>query len=130
MDFSELLILLHYEVQKCYNFVEAITRVEGNKDISVLHIALERVEIDLPVTLEERESVYDPKVLKGLPEAVKMLNVPYSAKLIAERIRIPQEEVKGKAISVKIVGPIEKIDERVVKENIGRIKVILKPIIS
>jgi|GEM_PF-7021617 len=130
MDFSEFLILLHYEVQKCYDFVEAITRVEGNKDISVLHIALEKVEIDLPVSLEGRDVAFDPKKLEGLPESVKMLSVPYTAKSVAEKVRLHQEPFTGKAISVKIVGPVEKIDERVVKENIGRIKVVLKPIIK
>ena len=130
MDFSELLILLHYEVQKSYDFVHAITRADGDKNTSVLHIALERVEIDLPVSLEERDAVFDPKKFKGLPKAVKMLNVPYSAKLTAEKIQIPRKEVRGKAISMKIVGPIEKIDESVVKENLGRIKVVLKPILT
>lgn len=130
MDFSELLNLLHYEVQKSYDFVHAITRAEGDKNTSVLHIALERVEIDLPVTLEERDAVFEPKKLKGLPKAVKKLNVPYSEKTAADKIHLPRKEVKGKAVSMKIIGPIEKIDERVSKENIGRIKVVLKPIIK
>jgi hypothetical protein len=130
MDLSELLILLHYEVQKSYDFVHAITRSEGDKNTSVLHIALEQVEIELPVSLEERDAVFEPKKFKGLPIAVKMLNVPYSAKSTSEKIEIPKKELKGKAIAVKIVGPIEKVDKRFVKENLGRIKVVLKPILK
>ena len=130
MQLSELLVLLQYEVQKSYDFVHAITRAEVNKDTSVLHISLERVEIDLPVSLEEREASYNPKQFKSLPEAVKRLNVPYSPESAARKIPIPHKEVKGKSIHMNIVGPTEKIDETVTKEKIGRIKVVLKPVIK
>jgi len=36
----------------------------------------------------------------------------------------------GKVVDAQIVGPIEKIDERTQKEYVGRIKVVLKPILK
>jgi hypothetical protein len=130
MDLSELVVLLHYEVQKSYDFVEAVSRTEADGNASVLHLALEQVEIDLPASLEEVDSIFDPQKVIELPLSTKLLKVPYTPESATQKGWLPKKAVIGKAVSVKSVSPIEKPDQRVAAETIGRIRVILKPIIS
>lgn len=130
MELSELVVLLHYEVQKSYDFVKAISRVEADPDASTLHITLEHVEIELPATLKEARFVFDPKKQKDLPASVQLLRLPYTAEVAARRPSLPTQAFTGKTVSVEIIGPNEKIDNRTTSEKIGKIKIILKPIIS
>jgi hypothetical protein len=128
MNLSELLVLLQYEIQKSYDFVEDITRAEG-KDTSVLHIAIEMVEIELPITVAETQVTFDPKKVEKLPLPVKKLSIPYKMLEVVKRGEVPQAKFKGQSVAVGVVGPTEKKDKEITKEQIGRIKVVLRPIL-
>ncbi len=131
MDMCELLNLLHHEAQKTYDFVHAVTRPEGGKDASTLHIAMESIEIEVPVTMTARDAVFDPTAVKGLPRTAQALRIPYLASgKTHQGVSIPRKRVEGKSLVLEVVGPIEKLDDRVAKESIGRIKVVLKPVLK
>jgi len=129
MKVHDLLIILQHEVQKSLDFID---ETKGLKDPSIpaVHISLETVEIELPLTFTEVDAKWDPKEMKGNPAAVKRLEIPYIPELVAERGQIPRRELNGKAIETRIIGPVDKLDERTQKEMVGRIKVVLKPILK
>lgn len=131
MELSEFLAMLQYEVQKSYDFTERIARGDASPTSSILQIALERVEIDLPVSVTEIDKAFNrsAKEMQPLPSFVKRFKLPYSSeKLATIQKGIPKGEVKGKALNIELVGPIEKIDETRKEENITRIKIVLKPV--
>jgi hypothetical protein len=130
MDLSELLTLLQHEIQKSYDFVEEITRSEEDEDRAVLHIALEKVEIELPIILKEEYQTFDPEKIRDLPLPARRLIVPYKPQWTKKRAYVPEEKYRGKIISAKLVNATEKIDREMDKEKIGRIKVVLKPILE
>lgn len=125
MQVSELIATLQNEVSKCYTFINE-TKSQVKTGDSVLHIALEKVELELPITLAEKEVMFDPKAVKGTPNALKRLGVPFSSYSVGHKNNIPQKQIKGKGIDVEIVGPVQNIDEKVSKESLGRIKVVFK----
>ncbi len=129
MEIHDLLILLQHEVQKSLSFIDE-TRGVKDPDIPAIHISLESVEIELPIVMSEAELIWDPKELKGKPGSVKRLKMPYTPEAAVTRGQIPRKQVAGKVVDAQIVGPIEKIDERTQKEYVGRIKVVLKPILK
>jgi glycine/D-amino acid oxidase-like deaminating enzyme len=120
MEIHELLLLLQHEVQKSFDFV----------DEAVPHIALERVEVELPVILGGQDVVFDPKTVRGLPRSIRKLGVPFTPRTALERDYVPRTRVTGKTVTAEIIGPAEGADDRVVRENIGRIRVVLRPIIK
>lgn len=129
MEIHDLLILLQHEVQKSLSFIDE-TRGVKDPDLPAIHISLESVEIELPIVMSEADLIWDPQELKGKPGAVKRLKMPYTPEAAVTRGQIPRKQVAGKVIDAQIVGPIEKIDERTQKEYVGRIKVVLKPILK
>jgi hypothetical protein len=128
MEIHDLLVLLQHEVQKSLSFIDETRGV--NPEIPAIHISLESVEIELPIVMSEVDLIWDPQQLKGTPNSVKRLKMPYTPEAAVTRGQIPRKQVAGKVIDAQIVGPIEKIDERTQKEYVGRIKVVLKPILK
>lgn len=129
MEIHDLLILLQHEVQKSLSFIDE-TRGVKDPDLPAIHISLESVELELPIVMSEADLIWDPQELKGKPGSVKRLKMPYTPEAAVTRGQIPRKQVVGKVIDAQIVGPIEKIDERTQKEYVGRIKVVLKPILK
>ncbi|MFZ5354053.1 MAG: hypothetical protein ACOZCL_15215 [Bacillota bacterium] len=129
MNMHELILMLQYEVQKSLDFIDS-TSGKKTDDTSILHISLERVEMELPISISEKEVIFDPKALKGMPQVYKRLQLPYTSAAAEGKTYIPKKVVKGRGIETKILGPIDKLDDKLEKEFIGRIKVVMKPIIK
>ncbi len=129
MQIHDLLILLQHEVQKSLTFIDE-TRGVKDPTMSAIHISLESVEIELPIVMSEAELTWDPNEFKGLANSIKRLKMPYTPESAVTRGQVPRKKVLGKVVDAQIVGPIEKIDERTQKEYVGRIKVVLKPILK
>ena len=125
MQISELIATLHHEVTKSFTYI-AETKGGDGADASVLHLTIERVEVELPITLSQQDVEYKPADLKGQPIAYKKLMVPFTSL----KGRLPSKAVTGKAIMAEVVGHTEKIDDRVSPESVGRIKVTFKVVIS
>ena len=134
MELSELLALLHYEIQKSYDFAEHIARGEAGPTTSVLQVALERVELDIPVSIAEGERAFNrsSKQMQKLPTYAKRFLLPYSPEQLAviKKGGIPKGEVVGRTLDIQLIGPAEKIDETRNAENIGRLRIVLKPVIK
>lgn len=129
MQINELLATLHNEVQKSYRFINE-TKSEMKTEASVLHLAIERVEIDLPVTFSEENVNFDPNSVKGIPKPFKKLQVPFLPNAAGPHGFVPKRSIQGKSITAETVGHVEKIDGRLSTESIGRIRVVFKSIIT
>jgi hypothetical protein len=129
MEIKDFLVMLQYEVQKSFDFVDATKGIKDS-EASVLHIALEKVEVELPVTFSSKEIVYKPAESTHFSPAVKRLKLPYHEKTVIDKLYLPRKELKGSSINVEIIGPNESIDEKYSSELIGRIKVTMKPILK
>jgi hypothetical protein len=125
MQISELIATLHHEVAKSYTFI-AETKGDVGAEASVLHINIERLEIELPITLSQQEVEFKPTDVKGQPIAFQKLSMPFTP----HKDRVPKKPVTGKTIMAEIVGPAEKVDDRVSPESVGRIKIMFKLVIS
>lgn len=126
MQVSELIATLHHEVTKSYTFIAETKAGVGSTASSKLHLNIESLEIELPVALSQQEIEFNPKDVKGQPNAFKKLFMPFTH----HRDQIPQKPIIGKAIMAEVVGPVEKLDDRVSAESLGRIKVVFKVVVS
>jgi hypothetical protein len=134
MDLSELLGLLQYEVQKSHDFAAELARAGASPTASVLQVALDRVEIDLPVVVTEGETTFNraARELQSVPTFAKAFRLPYAPERVSSlpRGKVPKGEVRGKTLVVELVGPREKLDEEVREERIGRLRVVLRPVMK
>jgi hypothetical protein len=126
MDLSKFLLTLRHEVQKSYDLVDSV-----GESASALYLALEKIEFDLPVTLDVMDYEYKPEEFKRAPFILKKLNLPFNDTLaIFGKQKIPKKIVKGKVIDVNLLGHVEKLDEKISAERLARIKVVFKPILK
>ena len=134
MELSELLALLQYEVQKSYDFTERLAKGDAGPNTSTLQIALERMEVDIPVSFSKSERTFNraEKAMQPLPTFAKRFRLPYVPERLAviKKGRIPKGEVKGRSLNVELISSIEKIDETRKEENIARLKMIFKPVMK
>lgn len=125
MQISELIATLHHEVAKSYTFI-AETKGGAGTETSVLHISIERVEIEVPIMLSQQEVEFKPADVKGQPSAFQKLSVPFTP----QKNLLPKKPVMGKTVIAEIVGHVEKMDDRVSPETVGRMKIVFKTVIS
>lgn len=132
-NLSEFIAALHNEVEKSYSFIEESKQslIEESKqnnisNSSILHMNIERIEIDLPAQLSHDEvDLIKENVNLSVPDRYRRLLNPF--------ISIPTgdpKKQKGTTIKIETIDEISKLDDRVKPEVIGRIKIIFKPIIS
>ena len=130
MKFNDLLMLLQYETQKSYDLVDSIAQSGDQKNDLNIRIAMESVEIEIPVIFYEGDAKYDPADNKDQPDNLKHFSVPYTVKTTVNRRVLPREPVSGKVLETRIIGPPEKTDDNYSAETIGRIRIVLKPVIK
>jgi len=130
MELSRLVGLIQYEIQKSYDFIEQIAKGGTGTEASVLHVSLERVELDLPVSLSEEELTFNRLEL-NMPLFGKSFLMPYAPDKLAQLPKgIPRKEFIGSILDVELLNLKDKLDEAIPTEQIGRIKIVLKPILK
>jgi hypothetical protein len=58
MTLSELILLVHWEVQKSFNLVEELATTNNTADIVNIHLGLEKFEITIPMSINEKDMYY------------------------------------------------------------------------
>lgn len=126
MKLTDLINLLHSEVQKSYDFIEEASF--SRRTDSGIHIALEKMEVDIPVTFDEKQELFNQRKVKKLPQIAQKLQVPYSAEnfVISEKID-KLKNFKGKNLEVNLISNTEKVTSDTLSK-FGRIKITLIPI--
>ena len=142
MDLSELILLMHHEVQKTYDLVDIAAKESG----SSLHISLERIEIELPASLSEEEVSVAEKDIQHLPISLQQFKKPFTVNAFGKFLQVKTEvstktksktktkaksaTIKGKTIGIKVLGPNDKLNEDLSAEFVGRLRIVLKPVIK
>jgi hypothetical protein len=134
MELAELLGVLQYEVQKSYDFAADLARKDLAESSSVLQVAMERVEIDLPILLREKKRRFNraDREIQPLPNFAKWYKLPYLPEKISVygRGKVPKGELEGTTVEVELVGPEEGADDKFKAEKLSRLKVIMKPVMK
>jgi hypothetical protein len=134
MELAELLGLIQFEVQKSYDFAADLARQELSSTSSVLQMAMERVEIDLPVLLSEKKRRFNRSdaEMQPLPSFAKRYVMPFvPGKLsVTGKANVPKGELEGDVVDVELIGPQENEDDSLKAERIARLKITLKPVMK
>jgi len=128
MKIHELVAALQYEVQKSFEFAENSAKLSQAKSGPLLHISVERMEVELPVKLSEIRDEINLSSLKDLPASIQKFRLPFTVETAIGKDLGKRKTIKGTAIDVVIVSPDDSKSEDVASEKIGRIKVVLKPV--
>jgi hypothetical protein len=128
MDLSAFLAAMQHEVQKSYDYVDEVTHAAAAHGAPTnLRMALQGIDIELPIAVHTRDLHINPKELEGLHDAVKRLRLPFSREAPVQRFApLPQHAVRGVAIDVRVVGPDTKADDR--HHPLGTLRLSFKPI--
>lgn len=129
MNLSELFALFQYEVQKSYCFIEMTAKGQETPDAAIPYYALDRVEFEVPVAFQEKEANYDPVQVEGLPTAVVILNLPFSAETATQPGGLPDKPFAGKVVAVRLLGTDDGTANQG-GEQPGRIRFALKPALT
>ena len=131
MTLSELILLVHWEVQKSFNLVEELTKSDNSKDEVNIHLGMERFEITIPISINERDMDYN--------EVNRMVEDERFRKFYYPLIIQPDKEIKSKAkkIPAKNNGKILEVevkstvaDKSKTNERFGQMTIILSRVHS
>lgn len=129
-----MILLLHHEVQRSYDFVETTAR-ETPSNTSNIYMAIDKLEVELPVVLHSAEKKVSKSNLKKEKGSIRKFNAPFELRNYAgagleELLKATSKDLKGKSIQLQIVGPEEAKSPDLSPEKIGRVRITLKPIVN
>jgi|GEM_PF-2650615 len=133
MEIAELILMLQNEVQRSYDLVEESLR---NNSSNPIYINIEKMEIELPVTMRENEKKVDISKLKKQAVAEQKFHLPFDLQTIVQSNKIDfiktlkQKELKGKTIQIELLSESDQKGSPISSEKIGRIRLTLKPILN
>jgi hypothetical protein len=133
MEIAELILMLQNEVQRSYDLVEESLR---NNSSNPIYINIEKMEIELPVTMRENEKKVDVSKLKKQAVAEQKFHLPFDLQTIVQSNKIDfiktlkQKELKGKTIQIELLSESDQKGSPISSEKIGRIRLTLKPILN
>ncbi len=133
MEIAELILLLQNEVQRSYDLVEESIRMNSSNPI---YINIEKMEIDLPIILSKKEKKINVTELKKKSKAEQKFNLPFSMQTLHQNNKIEfikaltGKQLVGSSIHIELVGDNVEKGNSVKAEHIGRIKLVLKPIMN
>ena len=128
MRLTDLIALLHYEVQTSYDFVHEVTRAEGKAMDATLHIALESVELELPISGSLVE-MHEPLPSEDAGP-FERLRLPFNQLTAVDRNARSKEAGGGMVMDVEVVNALNKIGDKNAAEAMGRLRISLKPILK
>lgn len=133
MDLSELLLLLHSEVQKCYDYVDDSSRNDDGIG-GGLHISMEKIEIELPISLAQEEIQHTQSEFKKMPVKLQKFKRPFDEKFYGDRLKgfdvDKFKTIKGKTLGATVLNTNDKLNENFTPEFTGKLRITLKPIVK
>jgi hypothetical protein len=111
MTLSELILLIHWEVQKSFNLIEDLTASGETKDVMNIHLGMEKFELTIPVSVDEKEIYYSTVNRAVEDERFRKFYYP----LIIQ----PDKEIRGKSkgISPKKKGSVLEVSVKSVVDE-------------
>jgi len=114
---ASFIALLQFEVQKAYDHAYELSKEGVNESDSVLHIALESVELDIPLTYKQARVAQDRRETEKEESPQYRLDRPFVE-------GTGESKAKGEGLSIEVsLAPPAK---RAGKEG-GKLKITLKP---
>lgn len=132
MEIAELILLLRNEVQRSYDLID--DSVSENSQSGV-YISVERMEIDIPVVLSSSKKKVSVSALKKKSLIIQKFEMPFRLAAIEKKgkldylAKLNQAQMTGDSIHIEVINQSKKTSD-VGIENIGRIKLVLKPIVK
>jgi hypothetical protein len=142
MELSHFLSLAQYEVLKSFDFSSFMQDEEQDNTSAQIQLALESVELEIPLIFDTTTKELDLVELKkenhrtkthiDLPfnTNVSMMKLNQPLKQDAKKAKGAKDKVKGETITVEVANAKTKEDSNLDSSNIGRIKVIIKPMLK
>ncbi len=151
LPLSELVALIQFEVQKSFEFSEQLMFDLSGSQASVLQLAVDVVELDLPVRFSMGTI---PTVVAAQPKAIKanlvlqQLDAPFLGRLTADALRkgATEQSPAGAAkkspatklptpklsqqLLVEIGGDTPLTSEAKAPQPMGRLRLVLKPVLK
>jgi hypothetical protein len=151
LPLSELIALIQFEVQKSFEFSEQLMFDLSENQASVLQLAVDVVELDLPVRFSMGAKAVDTF---NQPTATKtnlvlqQLDAPFLGRLTAEALRtaIPVDDVnsgakraraakpsipkEAKQLLIEVGGETQAAIDAKASHPLGRLRLVLKPVLK
>jgi hypothetical protein len=131
MTLSELILLIHWEVQKSFNLVEELTNSADTKDTVNIHLGMEKFELTIPISINERDMYYSSVNRIVEDERFRKFYYPLiiqSDKEMKGKTKGIPTKNKGKILEVSVKS---KVDNKLnTNERIGQMTITLTRIHS
>lgn len=88
MTLSELILLIHWEVQKSFNLIDDLAKSNSSTDTVNIHLGIDKFEMTIPISIKEHELYYE--------EINKMIKDERFRKFYYPLIIQSDAEIKGK----------------------------------
>jgi len=131
MTLSELILLIHWEVQKSFNLVEELTKSGGAKDTVNIHLGMDKFELTIPISINERDLYYSSVNRIIEDERFRKFYYPLiiqSDKELKGKVKGISAKNKGKVLEVTVKSTVD--DKSKTKERLGQMTITLTRIRS
>ncbi len=126
MTLSELILLLHYEVQKSFNLVDELANSNDSQNTVNVHLGMEKFEITIPISINERDMYYSEVNRKVEDERFRKFHYPLiiqsDKEMKGNEKGIPAKK-KGKVLDVAIKSIIDEKSKPT--ERVGQMTITL-----
>ena len=123
MELSELLVLLHYEVQKSHNFVHYQSEEDRSK--KSIRCWMQEVKLESPRKTDISRVRFLKEDFEQLDKRLQALKCPFEIDVIS-RPSDDESAISGRVVVVDLVCPSDAKQECC---EIGKLKVVLRPIL-
>jgi hypothetical protein len=111
LDLSELILLIHWEVQKSFNLIDELTRSGDSKDLINIHMGMEKCELTIPLSFNERDKYYSEVNRMVADERFRKFYYPLiiqADKEMKGRVKGIAAKKKGKVLEVSVKSTVDK----------------------
>ncbi len=133
MEIAELILLLRNEVQRSYDLIEDSVADNGNTGV---YINVERMEIEIPIQMTAIEKKVDVVALKKKSFNIQKFELPFNLSAIEKKGKsaflenLNKPELIGNSIQIEVINQFDKKDPNLTTQNIGRIRLVLQPVVK
>ncbi len=126
MTLSELILLIHWEVQKSFNLVDELSKSDDSTNATNIHLGMEKFEITIPISINENEMDYSEVNRKVEDERFRKFYYPLiiqSDKEIKGKVKGISAKKKGKVLEVEVKSIVDEKSNP--KERLGQMTITL-----
>lgn len=133
MEIAELILMLRNEVQRSYDLIEDSVAENGNSGV---YINVERMEIEIPIQMTASQKKVNVAALKKKSFNIQKFELPFLLAALEKKgksdflEKLNKPEVVGNSIQIEVVNQFDKKDSNLTSQNIGRIRIVLQPVVK